>query len=408
MKNILIAVGLLFFSLACSKPEKHLNQSPVNLQHTLSLVDSLDIEGETICYIYIYADAPNYKPVGAVNEGITCVDDVGRFLEVIETEIINYNRQELRPIARGLSYFLLHLSRSDGLWYNFMLEDGSINRSHRNSVADFGWWAARGLRGLAAAYRIFQEAPEDSILLKQIHQRIQACQGPLEACLIKYPAMLTDSLPVRPAWLIKDAADISAEMLMALCKLQRTGAFHFEQEIRYLAEGLLDSQITDTLNTLHGIYYCWRNLWHNWGNNMAFALLEAFQLFGDSRYLDSVQLWADNFVPYLIQHDFPWELIVKPEGSIITIPMPQIAYGFNSLYRGLKQLADITGLKEHTARAEQVFGWFKGKNPARIRMYDPASGHCFDGINEGPEINRNSGAESTLECLLAIQYRGTF
>ena len=34
-------------------------------------------------------------------------------------------------------------------------------------------------------------------------------------------------------------------------------------------------------------------------------------------------------------------------------------------------------------------------------MYDHETGRCFDGINARNSINKNSGAESTIECLLA-------
>jgi len=35
-------------------------------------------------------------------------------------------------------------------------------------------------------------------------------------------------------------------------------------------------------------------------------------------------------------------------------------------------------------------------------MYDSATGRCFDGIRGASEINRNSGAESTIEALMAL------
>jgi len=44
-------------------------------------------------------------------------------------------------------------------------------------------------------------------------------------------------------------------------------------------------------------------------------------------------------------------------------------------------------------------------NPAGVSMYDEKTGRTFDGI-DGPspvKVNRNSGAESTIEALLAIQ-----
>jgi hypothetical protein len=39
-------------------------------------------------------------------------------------------------------------------------------------------------------------------------------------------------------------------------------------------------------------------------------------------------------------------------------------------------------------------------------MYDIENGRCYDGIDGESSINMNSGAESTIECLSAIQMRG--
>ena len=35
-------------------------------------------------------------------------------------------------------------------------------------------------------------------------------------------------------------------------------------------------------------------------------------------------------------------------------------------------------------------------------MYNPSTGVCFDGITGLNEVNKNSGAESTLEMLLML------
>jgi hypothetical protein len=35
-------------------------------------------------------------------------------------------------------------------------------------------------------------------------------------------------------------------------------------------------------------------------------------------------------------------------------------------------------------------------------MYDPTNGRCFDGIKDSATVNKNSGAESTIEALHAI------
>ena len=53
--------------------------------------------------------------------------------------------------------------------------------------------------------------------------------------------------------------------------------------------------------------------------------------------------------------------------------------------------------------AQQLASWLAGNNPAGQQMYDPETGRCFDGIGTETEINRNSGAESTIEALLILQ-----
>jgi len=46
--------------------------------------------------------------------------------------------------------------------------------------------------------------------------------------------------------------------------------------------------------------------------------------------------------------------------------------------------------------------WLTGNNAAGIAIYDSATGRCFDGINDSTSVNKNSGAESTIECLYTL------
>ncbi|MCK4577562.1 MAG: hypothetical protein KAU50_02150 [Candidatus Marinimicrobia bacterium] len=83
---------------------------------------------------------------------------------------------------------------------------------------------------------------------------------------------------------------------------------------------------------------------------------------------------------------------------------PQIAYGIGSSFKGIARLADITGNLEYRELADQISEWFSGANRAQIQMYDPETGRCFDGIDGPPKVNRNSGAESTIEAIAALHY----
>jgi len=400
----LIMITLLGYLGSCSSGNTNL--IPANLDHALGLVDSTAVAGEMLKWISIYADAPGYEPVAAQGEGVTCVDDVGRFLEVLEYEIIHNQRQELLPVAVGMVRYLFYLNRDDGLWYNFIFEDGSINKEYRTSVASFGWWAVRGLRGLGAGYRIFVSQPKYESLTKQIAYRFSLSQTHLDALFLNYPQYKTmDDGSERPVWNLEFAPDKSSELLLALAGMHGLAGFDYSKEIQYLAEALIGWQYTGEEETYKGMFYCWQNTWHSWGNNQALALIKAYSIIGDEKYLSSVKLWADQFVPNLIQNNFPAEIRHDSLGNWEVNDYSQIAYGINSTYRGMQALAEITGSPEYQQRAEQVFSWFKGDNVARIQMYDPASGRCFDGINGVDKVNYNSGAESTIECLMAIQTR---
>ena len=392
MKKFLF-LCLVFFCISCEKED-----GLVNLQHSLSLVDSVKVGEKMVSFIWIYADAPSYQPIDADGEGITCVDDVGRYLEVLEYEIIDKNDRTLIPIAENMVNFLFYMSREDGLWYNFMFEDGSINKEHRNSEAEFGWWAVRGLRGLAAGYNIFLN---NSQLSKEIKSRILMMNPQLEAVLANYPESSKTEFGLKPDWMIHGAADISNEMLMVLTKLHNTGDFDYLEEIEKFSEALILSQYQNSDSEINGMYFCWNNIWHAWGNSQAYALLEAYKITGNEDCLGSVKLWADNFIPYFIKHNFPRKIIVIKEGFDQEV-FPQIAYGINSTYRGIKSLAKITKNKKYEDFSDQVFDWYFGKNIANSQIYDKTTGRCFDGIN-ADGINQNSGAESTVECLLSMQ-----
>ena len=402
----IISLLILFGCADTPGAKSEVSKSPVNLSHALSLIDSMVVEDEMIAYIWIYSDAPDYIPIEAVQEGITCVDDVGRFLEIIEHEILVYQKTELIPLARQLTKFLLYMALEDGLWNNFMYSDGSRNVNHRNSEAEFGWWAIRGLRGLAASYKIFENSENDSQLVQKISKQIEAASVHIQHNLSNYPSTNLTYLGMKPGWLVKNAPDMNSELLISLTKLHNTGKFDYYDVVEKIAEGLIGYQYRNTDHNLDGMYLCWNNTWHNWGNNQAYALLEAYKITGDSTSLESVRIWADSFVSFLDSSGYLNEITVNINGDYTTETFPQIAYGFNSLYHGMKVLADITNEQEYEVAAENIFAWFIGRNQAGFSVYDIQTGRCYDGINGESSVNMNSGAESTIESLSAIQMRG--
>lgn len=380
----------------------------INLTHALSLVDSVQIRDAMVQYISIYADAPDYSPVIAKGEGITCVDDVGRFLEVLEFEINRSGREELVPLAEGMVLFLMFMSRPDGLWYNFMFPDGTINTDHVNSRAQFGWWAVRGLRGLTAGFKIFENRDFDAAV--RIHQRMRAAAPHL--AMLNHLLKSGETENDIPHETIRYGPDLGSELLLVLTDwLQFDGLeypgmtrLEFPETVRLISENIMRRQISDPNHDLCGMYFCWQDIWHNWGNNQVLALVRAWQATGNDEYLKSAQLWADHFLNYLIENRFPRRIVVHEKDYIVE-QTPQIAYGQNSLYRGISALAEVTRDEKYRKQAESVFQWFTGDNIAEAVMYDIKSGRGYDGINAPEDVNRNSGAESTIESLLAFQAR---
>lgn len=398
---LLITMGLLIGCHSESKDER----VPANLEHALGLVDSTTVNGITLHWIAIYADAPEYQPVVAKGEGVTCVDDVGRFLEVLEYGINVEKREDHLPIAAGMTEFLLYMSREDGLWYNFMWADGSINEDYRTSVASFQWWAVRGLRGLGAAHQLFRNRWEYQDLLQRIESRIATAGPHINQLLADSTIMVTMDGEERPGWNLSGAPDQTSELLLALAGMQQSTAAFDESSIRLLADALLGWQYTGE-GPYDGMYYCWQNTWHGWGNNQALALLRAYEITGETRYLASVERWANGFVQHLVNDKMLAEVTNTGSDGWATKEYPQIAYGVASTYRGLKLLSETVPRESYEQLSEAVFAWFKGANAAKTTMYDAGTGRCFDGINDERSVNRNSGAESTIECLLAIQARG--
>ena len=407
LSNLIVFAGLLVVSLSltsgCEPEQNHSEtpQSPANLTHILSLVDSVQVDNRQLIYVHIYADYPTYEPVTAQGEGVACVDDVGRMLEVLEAEILHFGREDLIPIARGMTRFLLYLQRRDGLWYNFIFADGMINKTHQNSAAGFGWWAARGLRGLAAAYSIFKQS--EPALADTILAKFRLSESHLNTNLAHYPDMKLTVHGLRAGWLPNEAPDQSAEFLLALVKMHHVSPLNYSNEIRILADGLLTYQYQNPEPVVDGMLFCWNNLWHNWGNLQALAILETYAIDQDSTYLNAVERWADHFLSWAADQGHFWEITATTAGAVTTVEFPQIAYGLGSSYKGISRLAAITQKPEHETLAEQFIGWFSGNNRANRMMYDPATGRCYDGIDSPDAINRNSGAESTIEALLVLQ-----
>ena len=383
--------------------------------------------GKESLLTHIYCEAPEYKYTPAPGEGISCIDDVARagvfYLDYYNTtDKIEY----LDKVKRCVE-FVLYLHQTDknvpgyGYFYNFVdRKDGKlvINKNGITSKAEPNWWTWRAIWFLGYIYQeIAKTSPDLSAEIK----------GALDLTFqtinkdFTFEGNVKTEKGIRYAdWLPNDAADQSAIILMALVyyrdintdkKLDVT----ITAMMNNIAEGLLVGQVAKVKSSdLYGAFLCWKNAWHGWGNNIAYSLLLAGENLNNKKYIDAALLETNYFQKYLINIDYlkEFNLQYSKESAVTIIPesekkFEQIAYAMRPMIYACLEAYEITKDDKYLDQAEMLSAWFFGKNPANTVMYNPKpelrKGLVYDGINSNTDWNKNSGAESTIEALLALQ-----
>jgi hypothetical protein len=176
--------------------------------------------------------------------------------------------------------------------------------------------------------------------------------------------------------------------------------------INSFSGGLTEAQVKSDSLLSNGAFLSWENLWHAYGNNQSYALLKAYSVTSNLNYLNSALYEINVFYPRLISELYYSSFKVIKNGEIYSInekkKYSQIAYDIRPMVWACLKAYEITGEKIYAERAGLIGSWFLGNNDAREQMYFRETGICFDGINDTSSVNRNSGAESTIESLLSL------
>jgi len=268
------------------------------------------------------------------------------------------------------------------------------------SKKSFNFWAVRGLRALCYGYRIFSEI--DSVYAKELKEHIELTFGRIREFLKHYNEHeFFDGVKV-PKWLIH-GGDATSEVVLALLDYYSVdGDEEVGEIIKKFVEGLIQFQVCDSESPFYGMHLSWKNCWHAWGNVQTEALAKAGRMFNNTSWIESAKLEADNFYFFLISRNFlhSIEFYSKEEPKVSTFP--QISYGIRPMVSGLIQLYITTGDERYAKLAGLVASWLRGNNPAHRAMYDSKTGRVYDGIDNENKINKNSGAESTIEALMTL------
>ncbi|HYE56999.1 MAG TPA: hypothetical protein VD948_00770, partial [Rhodothermales bacterium] len=198
-----------------------------------------------------------------------------------------------------------------------------------------------------------------------------------------------------PRWMINETAfDATSELLLGLVALQQ--AYPDAEVARMIAqfsEGLEAARFGTLATFPYGAHASWTGGSHPWGNSQAMALVRAGRP-------ASARAEADHaFARWLV--DGPWHYLDYATGQ--THAYEQIAYDVRTVAVGLTDLHAATSDPKYAVMAGLAAAWFTGHNAPGVAMYDSATGRGYDGINSPTQVNRNSGAESTIEALMSLQ-----
>ncbi|MDP9204540.1 MAG: sugar ABC transporter substrate-binding protein [Gemmatimonadota bacterium] len=351
------------------------------------------MKGQPVRAVSLYAEAPDYRPTGSPArdgfEGIASLDDAARAAVVYLREYEATGDIRARDEAVRLLGFVTAMEQSDGEFVNFIDSAGRLNLNAPSSRKSMSYWAARSIWALGEAVRVL--SPTDSTLLTPIRPVLER-------------AVARMGREIEAGRLIGGSITATSEALLGVLALQRAAPSTALVSLGQGTADLIAARSVGTMSTAPwGAHVDNPGAdWHAWGSRSVEALAAAQNALGRLEYGASARKEADGlWGRFLLAGRIP--STVAADGKATWYP--QIAYGVGSIVDGYLALADISTDPRYSVFAGLAAGWFVGANPARVSMYDEQTGRTFDGI-DGPDpvrLNRNAGAESTIEALLALQ-----
>lgn len=429
-KSIYFLFGVLIIFNSCNKSEESASKVPdkiddttdeisqeyvpvplvndvINFSHFNHLYKEIDFKGKRVGIVHIYSKYPSYTFDIEPNEGFTCVDDVARAIVMLSKYIEVFGTNEIvLEKMNNLTEFVLQMQHENGYFNNFLWDNLAINTTYKTSIAQLDWWSLRALWALESAYPYLKSNQEMA--------------GSIEKATQKLLVNIKKDIPVNnlnttfinsiefPTWLIgKHASDQSALLMLGLLKnYERTNDGDIKLLIDGLAKGIMVMQKGDANNYPYGAFLSWENMWHAWGNSQAFALIKAGIKFNNQEYIASALKEIDNFYPKLLINGFAEAFWIEKKGDNYTEidrnVYPQIAYGFRPMVWATAEAYKYSNNEKHLLLTKELNSWLLGENDAKKSIYNPLNGVCFDGVIGLNEVNKNSGAESTIESLLIL------
>ncbi len=379
MKRLLLLTCFLIVSVLLTAGEI------VNVDHLEFLRGEFSVKDQMVFGYWIYTDRQpdgSFKRVGAEGEGVTCVDDVARVAVFYLREI---ERKGIDPFldsrARESLKFVLKMQDHDGDFFNFVFEDGTINKHGPTSRKGGNWWAARAYWALSAGARVYSEYDIEysEILASAARRAFRVLNSYVEDGLLHGYADMTSVMLLGAA---EYAALHRDEAVLAFIGASANALSNRLVRSPGLVYGLFDEGIED-FN------------WNGWGSREIEALVAAYEVTANEAFLDAAVEAAKTSVPMLLSLGPVYRI------SRNVVLYEQIAYAAEVHVNGLHRLFNATDEDIYGIMAAILNSWFLGMNHLRLPMVGP-NGEGLDGL-ERTHRNLNAGAESTISMLLSFQ-----
>lgn len=330
------------------------------LRQIARLTRNVPSAGPRSLAIAVYGDALDVTVSAqeAGFEGVACVDDAARGLEVY-CDLWDATRLPwTMRWCEGLLDFILHMQEPDGRFVNFILDwNGTPNRVGRTSAAGGGFWQARALRALARASRSLPDRRIAAALTLGLPHMIDAIDVPSDVRALHIATALG---------LIQDTPDGPWERLLAAWSAELIGCRRGDVLMNAAAEVGQP---------------------HLWGHIQEGVLADAGALLGREDLIAAAAGSADRVFPEVIAGGFDMGR---------TQP-----YDVASAVYSLDRLGAVTGRAGYVQLAADARAWFSGRNPCGRPVYDREAGRVGDGL-DGRTISTHSGAEANIVAAQAL------
>ena len=324
------------------------------LRQLARLGRSVPFAGDRALALAVYANGLN-EPVRAHElgyEGVACVDDAARALDLYCALWEATRLPWLRRWCDGLLDFILAMQGADGRWLNFILDwEGTPNLAGRTSMAGGDFWQSRAVLALASAAPILHDERIEPALRRGLPHILTATQVPSDVRALHIRAALALSGQPGGQGLVERLPLWSEELLS--CR----------------DAGMLMNSPDE------------RGAPHLWGHIQEGVLAEV-----------SVRLGRDDWLAIAARSA---ELVfASTVGSGFDLVRAQ-PYDVASAVYSLSRVGDATGDPAFGSLATLARAWFDGRNPADRPVYDRLVGRVGDGV-DGQCVSARSGAEANI------------